>query len=298
MAPPAASDSPLGGRLRLAPRSHRPAGTVVRVREVEFGGPAIVLVAGPCAIESEAQLLATARAVRAAGATVLRGGAFKPRTSPYSFQGLRDEGLVLLARARADTGLPVVTEVLDTRHIERVMAVADILQIGSRNMQNVALLEEAGRSGKPVLLKRGMSATLAEYLAAAEYVMLAGNERVILCERGIRTFEPSTRYTFDINAIPMLKRHTHLPVIADPSHGVGRAWMVADIAAAAIAAGADGVMIEVHPDPQSALSDGAQALTPDLYAAAVRHMAAVAAAIGRSLAGAACPARPFQAVAS
>jgi 3-deoxy-7-phosphoheptulonate synthase len=267
--------------LRWVRRDARPAGTVVSVQRVVIGGPEVILIAGPCAVESEEQLLATARAVKAAGATILRGGAFKPRTSPYSFQGLKQEGLRLLALARAETGLPVVTEVMDARHLEMVLACADVLQIGSRNMQNFTLLEEVGRCRTPVLLKRGMSATLAEYLQAAEYVMNGGNEHVILCERGIRTFEPSTRATLDLNAIPMLKRYTHLPVIVDPSHGTGHSWMVPRMACAAVAAGADGLLIEVHCDPASALSDGAHSLTPGEFDQLTKQVAAVAAAVGR-----------------
>jgi 3-deoxy-7-phosphoheptulonate synthase len=251
---------------------------------VEIGGPGVVVIAGPCAVEDDEQLVSTARAVKAAGARVLRGGAFKPRTSPYSFQGLKAEGLGLLARARAETGLPVVTEVMDARHLEQVMACADILQVGSRNMQNFTLLEEVGRCRVPALLKRGMSATLAEYLLAAEHVMKGGNDQVILCERGIRTFEPSTRNTLDLGAVPMLKRHTHLPVIVDPSHGTGVAWMVPPLACAAIAAGADGLLIEVHGHPARALSDGGQSLSHEEFAALMPMLAAVAAAIGRSLA--------------
>jgi 3-deoxy-7-phosphoheptulonate synthase len=251
---------------------------------VRIGGPDVVIIAGPCAVESEAQLLATARAVKAGGASVLRGGAFKPRTSPYSFRGLEFEGLRLLALARAETGLPVVTEVMDARHLPAVAECADILQIGSRNMQNFTLLEEVGRSGLPVLLKRGMGATLADYLQAAEYIMAAGNARVILCERGIRTFETSTRNTLDLNAVPMLHRRTHLPVLVDPSHGTGRAWMVPALAAAAVAAGADGLLIEVHCDPASALSDGDESLTPEAFARMVRQVAGVAAAVGRAIA--------------
>jgi 3-deoxy-7-phosphoheptulonate synthase len=269
--------------LRLTCRSARPEGTVVTVRGVEIGGPGIVILAGPCAVENELQLLATARAVKAAGAHILRGGAFKPRTSPYSFQGLKQEGLRLLALARAETGLPIVTEVLDARHLELVAGYADILQVGSRNMQNVMLLEEVGRSRVPVLLKRGMSATIEEYLNAAEYVMSYGNPNVILCERGIRTFEPSTRNTLDLNAVPMLQRQSHLPVIVDPSHGTGHAWMVPRLASAAIAAGADGVMVEVHVDPANALSDGQHALTPDEFAAMAGQIAAVGRAIGRQM---------------
>jgi 3-deoxy-7-phosphoheptulonate synthase len=253
-------------------------------RQVQIGGPAIVVIGGPCAVESEEQLLATARAVKAAGATMLRGGAFKPRTSPYSFQGLKEEGLRLLALAREVTGLPIVTEVMDARHLDAVCAHADLLQVGSRNMQNFTLLEEVGRCGKPVLLKRGMSATIDEYLLAAEYVMKAGNPHVVLCERGIRTFEPSTRNTLDLNAVPMLKRRSHLPVLVDPSHGTGHAWMVPALACAAVAAGADGLLVEVHVDPPSALSDGAHSLTPEAFARMMPRVAAVAAAMGRSIA--------------
>jgi len=267
----------------LVDRQAKPGGTVFRVGGVDIGGPEVIVFAGPCAVESEAQIIAAARAVKAGGARILRGGAFKPRTSPYSFQGLKDEGLGLLALARAETGLPVVTEVMDARHLEKVVACADILQIGSRNMQNFTLLEEVGKCRMPVLLKRGMSATLAEYLLAAEHVMKGGNEQVILCERGIRTFEPSTRNTLDLNAVPMLKRLTHLPVIVDPSHGTGLSWMVPRLACAAIAAGADGLLIEVHGDPSSALSDGEQALTFAEFAQMMPEAAAVAAAVGRRI---------------
>ena len=255
--------------------------TTVHVAGVEIGGPEIVVIAGPCAVESEQQLLSAAVAVRDRGARILRGGAFKPRTSPYSFQGLKEDGLRLLARARAETGLPVVTEVMDARHLELVAEHADCLQIGSRNMQNFTLLEEVGRCRKPVLLKRGMSATIDEYLHAAEYILKGGNEQVVLCERGIRTFEPSTRNTLDLNAVPMLKRRTHLPVLVDPSHGTGHAWMVPALARAAIAVGADGLIVEVHCDPAHALSDGAQSLTPDEFGAMMDELGAVAAAVGR-----------------
>jgi 3-deoxy-7-phosphoheptulonate synthase len=274
----AAVNAPLAGRLA------KPAGTVVSAGGVDIGGPGVVVIAGPCAVEDEAQLLSTARAVKAAGARVLRGGAYKPRTSPYSFPGLKAEGLRLLALARAETGLPVVTEVMDARHLEQVMACADILQVGSRNMQNYTLLEEVGRCRVPVLLKRGMSATLAEYLLAAEHVMKGGNSQVILCERGIRTFEPSTRNTLDLGAVPMLKHHTHLPVAVDPSHGTGVAWMVRPMACAAIAAGADGLLIEVHDHPARALSDGGQSLSTGEFAALMPGLAAIATAAGRSLA--------------
>ena len=271
--------------LRLACRDARPAGTVVTVQGIAIGGAEVVVIAGPCAVESEAQVLRAARAVKAAGARMLRGGAFKPRISPYSFQGLKGEGLRLLALARAETGLPIVTEVMDARHLAQVAEVADVVQVGSRNMQNFTLLEEVGRCRTPVLLKRGMSATLDEYLHAAEYVMNGGNLQVILCERGIRTFEPSTRNTLDLNAIPLLKRFTHLPVIVDPSHGTGLSWMVPRLAAAAVAAGADGLLIEVHPDPPNALSDGPQSLRPEEFAAMMPSLAAVASAVGRSVGG-------------
>jgi 3-deoxy-7-phosphoheptulonate synthase len=272
-----------GLRLRWVPREARPEGTRVTVGGVTIGGREIVVIAGPCAVESEAQLLSTARAVKASGARMLRGGAFKPRTSPYSFRGLGTEGLRLLARARDVTGLPVVTEVMDARQLPDVMAFADMLQIGSRNMQNFTLLDEVGRCGMPVLLKRGMSATLDELLAAAEYVLRGGTDQVVLCERGIRTFEPSTRSTLDLNAVPMLKRRTHLPVIVDPSHGTGHAWMVPHLARAAIAGGADGLIVEVHCDPEAALSDGAQSLTLEAFRELAGEVAAVAAAVGRRM---------------
>jgi len=285
------SSSSAGEDLLLARRAHQPAGTVFTVGGVTIGGPGLVVMAGPCAVEGRQQILTIARAVQAAGAHVLRGGAFKPRTSPYSFQGLKEEGLDLLVRARAETGLPVVTEVMDPRQIDLVSAHADILQIGSRNMQNFPLLEEVGRYRLPVLLKRGMSATIGEYLHAAEYILRGGNTQVILCERGIRTFEPATRNTLDLNAIPMLHRETHLPVLVDPSHGTGHDWMVPRLAAAAVAAGADGLLVEVHHDPANALSDGAQSLSPNAFARMMDELAAVAAAVGRSLAPASAPAQ-------
>ena len=255
----------------------------VRAGDIEFGGTGVVVIAGPCAVESESQLIRTAAAVKAGGARALRGGAFKPRTSPYSFQGLREDGLELLARARAVTGLPIVTEVMDARHLPVVLEVADVLQIGSRNMQNYTLLEEIGRVRRPVLLKRGMSATIHEYLQAAEYVLKGGNDQVILCERGIRTFETSTRNTMDLNAVPILKQRTHLPVLVDPSHGTGHAWMVPALSRAAIAVGADGLLIEVHISPADALSDADQSLTPDEFAELMRTLQPIAAAVGRSL---------------
>jgi 3-deoxy-7-phosphoheptulonate synthase len=222
--------------------------------------------------------------VQAGGASILRGGAFKPRTSPYDFQGLKEQGLEILRWVRGETGLPIVTEVMDTRKIEQVCRYSDMLQVGSRHMHSYPLLEEVGRSGKPVLLKRGWCATIDEFLFAAEYVLKEGNEQVVLCERGIRTFEQSTRNTLDLNAIPVLKRETHLPVIVDPSHGTGRWWMVSDLSRAAVAVGADGLLVEVHPDPEQALSDGAQSLRPERFEAMMREVQAVAQAVGRTVA--------------
>jgi len=267
--------------LRLACRKARPEGTIVDISGIPVGGAEVVVLAGPCAVESEEQLMAIARAVKAAGAKVLRGGAYKPRTSPYSFHGLREEGLKLLAQARAETGLPVVTEVMDARHLDTVCRYIDMLQVGSRNMQNFTLLEEVGRVKRPVLLKRGMSATIEEFLQAAEYVMKGGNHEIVLCERGIRTFETSTRNTLDLNAVPMLKRRSHLPVIVDPSHGTGHSWMVPPLAGAAIAVGADGLLVEVHCKPHEALSDGEQSLTPDRFELMMHEIKAVAVAVGR-----------------
>ncbi|CAN5663124.1 3-deoxy-7-phosphoheptulonate synthase [soil metagenome] len=262
--------------------------TVVRVGDATaacIGGNMLSIIAGPCSVEGGPMLLETATAVKAAGAAILRGGVFKPRSSPYAFQGMGAEGLELLAEVRAKTGLPVVTEVLDTRHVELLAAHADMLQIGARNMQNFALLAEVGRIQRPVLLKRGLSATLVELLNAAEYIMAAGNRNVVLCERGIRTFEPMTRNTLDVAAIPILKRETHLPVIVDPSHAGGRADLVAPLAFAAIAAGADGLIIEVHPEPSQALSDGDQSLTPAAFRTLMDQLAAFATASGRTLQG-------------
>ncbi len=255
---------------------------MVDVQGIRFGGSEIILIAGPCAVESEAQLLGVAQAVKQCGARMLRGGAFKPRTSPRSFQGLKQQGLKLLVRARALTGLPFVTEVLDVRQLELVSEYADMLQIGSRSMQNFPLLEEVGRCRKPVLFKRGMSATISEYLQAAEYILQGGNDQVVLCERGIRTFEPSTRNTLDLNAIPLLKRQTDLPVIVDPSHGTGHSFMVPALSAAAIAVGADGLLIEVHGDPAHALSDGPQSITPAVLQELSDTMVAVAESVGRT----------------
>jgi 3-deoxy-7-phosphoheptulonate synthase len=249
---------------------------------VSIGGKQIIVMAGPCSVESEEQIIDTALAVKAAGATVLRGGAFKPRTSPYSFQGLEEEGLKLLAKARDLTGLPIVTEVINPETAELVAEYADILQIGARNSQNFALLKKVGQLKRPVLLKRGMSMTIQEFLMSAEYVMSEGNQSVILCERGIRTFETATRNTLDLSAIPVLRGKTHLPVIADPSHGTGHYHYVGPMALAAVAAGADGLMIEVHPDPEHASSDGPQSLKPKKFAALMEQLCKVAEAVGRS----------------
>ncbi len=268
---------------KLAAREFHPQDTIVHVRGIPIGGPGCVVMAGPCAVESEQQIVETARQVRAAGATLLRGGAFKPRSSPYTFRGLGEQGLRLLALAREESGLPVVTEVMTPADVELVARYADVLQIGARNMQNYQLLEEAGRSGMPVLLKRGLSATFEEWLLSAEYVIAQGNPNVILCERGIRTFETATRNTMDLNAVALAKRRSHLPVIADPSHGTGKWYLVAPLALAGLAAGADGIIVEVHPDPDRAQSDGAQSLTCENFAALMPQLAAVAAAIGRVL---------------
>ena len=267
----------------LVRRSARPEGTIVDVNGIRIGGKEIVIMAGPCAVESEVQLSETAKSVRAGGASILRGGAFKPRTSPYSFQGLGTEGLEMLERARNETGLSVVTEVMDTRQVETVARYADMLQIGSRNMQNFPLLKEAGRTSMPIMLKRGMMATIDEYLHAAEYLLSQGNTQVVLCERGIRTFESSTRYTLDLNAIPVLKQRTHLPVIVDPSHGTGVRSLVATMAKASIAAGADGLLMEVHYRPEEALCDGSQSLYPEEFGMMMGDLRKVAEAIGRTI---------------
>jgi 3-deoxy-7-phosphoheptulonate synthase len=253
------------------------------VAGVPVGGGQFALIAGPCAVESRDQLLATAEAVRDGGAAMLRGGVYKPRTSPYSFQGLGAEGLQLLAQARARTGLPVVTEVVDARDLEAVLEVADVLQIGARNMQNYALLTEAGRSGRPVLLKRGLSSTLQELVCAADYVLREGNEAVMLCERGIRTFETAYRFTLDLAAVPALKEMTHLPVIVDPSHAPGRRSLVPALSLAAAAVGADGIIVEVHPDPDAALCDAAQQLPTDSFAEYARSVFAAAALAGMTV---------------
>lgn len=269
--------------FKLADRKEKPEGTILNIQGVQIGGSEVVIMAGPCAVESEKQLLETAWAVKKSGATILRGGAFKPRTSPYSFKGLKEEGLKLLALAKQETGLLIVTEVMDTRDVQTVCQYADILQVGSRNMQCFPLLDEVGLSGKPILLKRGMSATIEEFLCAAEYILKQGNNQVMLCERGIRTFETSTRNTLDLNAVPVLKHLTHLPVIVDPSHGTGHWWLVPWMAKAAIAAGADGLLIEVHHDPGVALSDGSQMLLPDKFDQLMVELIRITAAVDRGL---------------
>ncbi|MCX8126368.1 MAG: 3-deoxy-7-phosphoheptulonate synthase [Dehalococcoidia bacterium] len=269
---------------KLASREFHPLDTTVKVGDVVIGGRDIVVMAGPCAVESEEQLLTTALAVKAAGATVLRGGAYKPSTSPYNFRGLGEEGLKLLSLAKKETGMPIVTEVLAVEDVERVAEHADILQIGARNMQNFVLLDEVGKTKKPVMLKRGMSATIEEWLLAAEYILSQGNENLILCERGIRTFETATRNTLDVSAIPLIERVSHLPVVADPSHGTGQWYLVEPVALAAVAAGADGLLIEVHPNPDRALKDGPQSLTFEKFDSLMKKVGPVASAVGRSIA--------------
>ncbi len=269
--------------IRLTVRDAVPDGTIVRVRDVEVGGKRIIVIAGPCAVENEDQVVTTARVVKAAGAVLLRGGAYKPRSSPYTFQGLRKDGLAILGKAREVTGLGIVTELMDARHLEEVGEYADAFQIGSRNMQNFTLLDEVGGTDKPILLKRGMSATIKEFLFAAERIAARGNSQIILCERGIRTFETATRNTLDLNAVPLLKHETHLPVIVDPSHGTGRRWLVPHMARAAIAAGADGLIVEVHPNPNEALCDGDQSLRPDDFKQMMQDVRAIAKVVGRKM---------------
>lgn len=268
---------------KLANREVKPDDTVVRVGHLGIGGSHLTIMAGQCSVDTMENVLATAYAVKAAGAHVLRGGAFKPRTSPHTFEGHGEKGLKILAEAKAQAGLPVITEVMDPRDVEKVARYADILQIGSRNGQNFPLLKEVGRSDKPVLLKRGMWATIEEWLLAAEHILSQGNPNVILCERGIRTFETETRFTFDVNAIPLVKRLSHLPVIADPSHSTGHWYLVEPVALAAVAAGADGLLVEVHPNPDHALSDGAQSLRPDKFQRLMARLRLLAEALGRPL---------------
>jgi len=268
--------------FKLASREFSAADTLVTVKGVSIGGTQVVLMAGPCAVESRGQLLETAHAVKAAGAQMLRDGAFKPRSSPYSFQGLGEDALKILAEAREQTGLPVITEIMTPEHLPMVCDYVDMLQIGARNMQNYELLKGVGRTTLPVLLKRGLMATMEELLMSAEYILAAGNRQVVLCERGIRTFEKYTRNTTDINAIPVLKHLTHLPVMLDPSHGVGATRYVLPVARAGIAAGADGLLVEVHCNPEEALSDGGQSLRPDQYSELVRQVRVIARAVERS----------------
>lgn len=268
---------------KLASREFKQEPTLVAVDGVVIGGPRLTVIAGPCSVESREQVLEVAARVKAAGATLLRGGAFKPRTSPYAFQGLEEEGLRLLAEAKRATGLPVVTEVMEPDKVELVAAYADVLQIGARNVQNFSLLKRVAEVRKPVLLKRGMATSIQEWLLSAEYILAGGNPHVILCERGIRTFETATRFTLDLNAVPVLKRLTHLPVIVDPSHGTGHWEYVEAMARAGVAAGADGLMIEVHPKPAEALSDGPQSLKPERFAELMVQVRRVAEAVGRAL---------------
>jgi 3-deoxy-7-phosphoheptulonate synthase len=269
--------------FKLAGREFHRENTVINVGDITIGATELVLMAGPCAIEGEEQLLQAAEAIKAAGAKILRAGAFKPRTSPYSFQGLEQQGLHFLDQVRSKTGLLIVTEVMDQFTVDEVAACADIIQVGARNMQNYYLLRELGKIRKPVLLKRGLSATIEEWLMAAEYILSGGNYEVILCERGIRTFEPYTRNTLDLSAVPLVKQLSHLPIIVDPSHGTGLSGLVPSMSRAAVAAGADGLMIEVHPNPQDALSDGPQSLAPDQFSSLVEELKGVALSVGRRI---------------
>jgi 3-deoxy-7-phosphoheptulonate synthase len=269
--------------FKLASRDFRKENTLVRVGSSEIGGKRIAVIAGPCAVENKTLMIEIAKGVKEGGANFLRGGAFKPRTSPYAFQGLEEEGLRDLVDARERTGLPIVTEVMDPRDIQLIAEYADVLQIGARNMQNFRLLKDAGLCKKPVLLKRGISATIKEWLMSAEYIMAGGNHQVILCERGIRTYETETRNTLDLSAIPVLKKLTHLPVVVDPSHAVGKRDLVAPMAKAAVAAGADGLLIEVHANPEEALCDGEQSLKPDAFKKLMDELKPIARAVGREI---------------
>ncbi|MEG0371157.1 MAG: 3-deoxy-7-phosphoheptulonate synthase [Clostridium sp.] len=268
---------------KRANRVFHPEDTIIRVGDAQIGGDKFCLMAGPCSVESESQIVDIARSVKASGATVLRGGAFKPRTSPYSFQGLGMEGLELLKIARKETGLPIITEVMSTSYVEAVAQSADIIQIGARNMQNFDLLKEVGKTRKPVLLKRGLSATIEELLMSAEYIMSEGNDQVILCERGIRTFENFTRNTLDLSAIPAIKKLSHLPVVVDPSHAAGLNWMVEPLSKAAAAVGADGLIIEVHNDPANALCDGKQSIRPEEFESLVKSLRCIAEINGKRI---------------
>ena len=274
---------PVSKPYKLASREFHPLDTIIEINGVAIGSNEIVVMAGPCAIESEEQLMSTAHAVKAAGATVLRGGAFKPRTSPYQFRGLGENGLKILAQAGKETQMPVITEVMSPDHVDLVAKYADILQIGARNMQNFILLDEVGKTKKPVLLKRGLSSSIQEWLLAAEYILAQGNEQIILCERGIRTFETYTRNTMDLSAIPIIEKVSHLPIIADPSHATGKWYLVTPLALAAVAAGADGVLIEVHPNPDLALIDGPQSLTFDNFRLLMSQLVHIAQTKNRKL---------------
>lgn len=269
--------------FKRANRMFHPDDSVVNINGIKVGGKKVVVMGGPCSVESEAQIIAVAEAVKDAGATILRGGAFKPRTSPYSFQGLKEEGLELLKIAREKTGLPIVTEIMSADKIDRFVEDVDIIQVGARNMQNFELLKELGKTNKPILLKRGLSATIEEWIMSAEYIMAGGNDNVMLCERGIRTFETFTRNTLDLSAIPAVKKLSHLPIIIDPSHASGMWWMVEPMAKAAVAAGADGLIIEVHNDPERALCDGAQSLKPERFARLMQELKGIAQVIGREM---------------
>ncbi len=268
---------------KRANRKFHPDNTIVRIGDVEIGAEKIIVCAGPCSVESEEQVLGIAKDVKASGAAIFRGGAFKPRTSPYAFQGLKAEGLMYLKKAKALTGMPVVSEITNASQLELFIEFVDIIQVGARNMQNFELLKELGRIQKPVLLKRGFANSIEELLMSAEYIMSGGNSQIILCERGIRTFETSTRNTLDISAVPVLKSRTHLPVVIDPSHAGGAAWLVEPLSKAAVAVGADGLIIEVHNDPKHALSDGQQSLTPEAFDALMKKLAPVAEAVGRTI---------------
>jgi len=274
---------PISKPYKLSSREFQPQDSTIKVGDVTIGGDELVVMAGPCAVETEEQVLDTARAVKAAGANILRGGAFKPSTSPYGFRGLGEDGLKILDKARQETGMPIITEVMTPPDVELVARYADILQVGARNMQNFILLDEVGKARKPVMLKRGMSATIEEWLLSAEYILAQGNRQVMLCERGIRTFETYTRNTMDVSAVPIIKKLSHLPIIADPSHGTGKWYLVAPLALAAVAAGADGLMIEVHPTPDSALKDGAQSLTFENFQQLMAQVGMVAASVGRKM---------------
>jgi len=282
---------PISKPYKLSSREFQPEDTTIKVGDAFLGSDELMIIAGPCAVETEKQVVETAKAIKAAGANVLRGGAFKPSTSPYQFRGLGKEGLEILAMARAETGLPFITEVLTPQDVELVAEYAAVLQIGARNMQNFILLDEVGNVKKPVMLKRGMSATIQEWLLSAEYILSQGNRQLLLCERGIRTFETYTRNTLDISAIPIIKKLSHLPIIGDPSHGTGKWYLVAPLALAAVAAGADGLMIEVHPNPDEALKDGAQSLTFENFEQLMQQVAPVAASVGRRM-----PARSEEAI--